>query len=66
MAAKRIFVVTKRDTVEQVRDYIVRAHDKDHAKQCVDAGMFVMEGEPETVDTLDSETLDVTEIDLTA
>ena len=64
MSAARIFVVTKKDTVEQIREYVVRAHDPADAEAMVDGGMFIMESAPETVDTLNSYTDSVTEVEM--
>ena len=64
MAATKLFVVAKTDTVEQIREYVVRAHDAADAQAMVDAGMFIMESEPETIDTLNSFTSRVSEIDM--
>lgn len=63
MAATKLFLVTKEDNVVQVTGYLVRAHDKEHAMNLVDAGMYIEETKPETVDTLSSETKTVEEID---
>lgn len=62
MAATKLFLVVKNDTVIQATTYLVRAHDCDHAKNLVDAGMYIEETKPETMDTIDSMTVIVEEI----
>lgn len=62
MAATKLFLVIKQDVVVQATSYLVRAHDEDHAKSLVDNGMYIEETKPETLDTLESETVNVTEI----
>lgn len=63
MAATKLFLVVKNDTVIQATTYLVRAHDCDHAKNLVDAGMYIEETKPETVDTIESFTTNVEQID---
>jgi hypothetical protein len=62
MAATKLFLVVKTDTVIQATSYLVRAHDADHAKDLIDAGMYIEETKPETLDTIASETSQVTEL----
>jgi hypothetical protein len=63
MAAPKLFIVVKNDTVIQATSYIVRAYDETHAKDLVDSGMYIEETKPETLDTIDSETVNVEELD---
>lgn len=62
MAATKLFLVVKTDTVIQATSYLVRAHDKDDAKALVDAGMYIEETRPEVLDVLESETNQVVEL----
>lgn len=62
MSATKLFLVVKTDTVVQSTSYLVRAHDETHAKDLVDAGMYIEETRPETLENLDSETTQVVEL----
>lgn len=62
MAGTKLFLVVKSDTVIQATTYLVRAHDCDHAKDLIDAGMYIEETKPEVMETLESQTVSVEEI----
>lgn len=62
MAANKLFLVTKQDTVIQMTTYLVRAQDKGDALNLVDAGMYIEETKPETMDTLGTVTTGIEEI----
>ena len=62
VAANKLYLVTKEDTVLQATSYLVRAYDEDHARSLVDGGMYIEETATATMDTLETKTVDVTEI----
>jgi hypothetical protein len=62
MAANKLFLVTKEDTIIQTRTYLVRAYDENQAERYVDDGMFIEESEPSTIETLNSITGQIEEI----
>lgn len=57
-----LFLVIKEDTVLQVTGYLVRANDQDHAIATVNAGMYIEETAPDTIDTLETRTVSAEEI----
>ena len=50
----KAFLVTMEDTVVQVREYVVRADSADQARANVQAGQFMFESKPTTVETVES------------
>lgn len=62
MAATKLFLVVKQDTVIQATTYLVRAADTDDALEYVEAGMYIEETKPETLDTLGTVTVSVEEV----
>jgi len=56
MGETRLFVVAKKDTVVQMREYLVRAKNPAHAQECVNQGFFICETEAETMELVDTET----------
>lgn len=62
VADLKLYLVTKQDTVLQATGYLVRAKDEAGAKDSVAKGMYIEETATVTLDLLDTETKDVTEI----
>lgn len=59
---KKLFLVTKQDTVLQATGYFVRAVDEKEAEAYVKEGMYIEETSTVTLDTLDSTTKDIVAI----
>lgn len=59
---KELFFVTVRDTIEQVTTYIVRAESNEEAETLIEAGIYMEQSAPETIDTIDSTVMSVGKI----
>lgn len=62
MGDKKLYLVVKQDTVLQATGYFVFAKDQEDAKDQVAQGYYIEETATTTLDTLETETKDVTEI----
>lgn len=61
--ATKIFLVIKKDIVEQSTGYFVRAVDSDEATALVNNGIYIDETDTIVEDVINSETIKAVEID---